>query len=48
MKDVVPGIYDVRLADKQGRVCVVHSVEVKAGKPYAFSISESDLTDCEK
>ncbi|MBV8336532.1 MAG: hypothetical protein JO358_14045 [Alphaproteobacteria bacterium] len=48
LKDVVPGIYDVRLADKQGRVCVVHNVEVQAGKPYAFSISETDLTDCEK
>ena len=48
LKDVVPGIYDVRLADKQRRVCVVHNVEVQAGKPYAFSISETDLTDCEK
>ena len=48
LKDVVPGVYDVRLADKQGRVCVVHNVEVKAGKPYAFSISESDLKDCNR
>ena len=48
LKDVVPGIYDVRLADKQGRVCVVHNVEVRAGKSYAFSISESDLTGCGK
>jgi hypothetical protein len=48
LKDVVPGIYDVRLADNYGRICVVRNVEVKAGKPYAFSISESDLTDCSK
>ena len=48
LKDVLPGVYDVRLADKQGRVCVVHNVAVKAGQPYAFSISESDLKDCPK
>jgi hypothetical protein len=46
LKDVVPGRYDVKLADKKGRVCVVRNVEVLAGKPYAFSISEKDLTDC--
>ena len=48
LKDVDPGVYDVRLADKQGRVCIVHNVEVTAGKPYAFSISESDLKDCSR
>jgi hypothetical protein len=46
LKDVVPGRYDVKLADKKGRVCVIRNVEVSAGKPYAFSISEKDLTDC--
>jgi hypothetical protein len=46
LKDVVPGPYDVKLADKKGRVRVVESVEVSAGSPYAFSISEKDLTDC--
>jgi hypothetical protein len=46
LKDVVPGPYDVKLADKKGRVCVVQNVEVLAGRPYAFSISEKDLTDC--
>jgi hypothetical protein len=46
LKDVVPGRYDVKLADKKGRICVVRNVEVFAGKPYAFSISEKDLTDC--
>ena len=48
LKDVVPGVYDVRLADKQGRVCVVHNVEVKPDKPYAFLISEGDLKDCSR
>jgi hypothetical protein len=28
------------------RICVVQNVEVLAGRPYAFSISEKDLTDC--
>ncbi len=41
-KYVVPGPYDVKLADKKA----VQNVEVLAGKPYAFSISEKDLTDC--
>jgi|SRR5271155_1259821 len=46
LKDVVPGHYDVKLVDKKGRICVVQNVEVLAGKPYAFAISEKDLTDC--
>jgi hypothetical protein len=39
LKDVVPGRYDVKLADKKGPICVVRNVEVLPGKPYAFSIS---------
>jgi hypothetical protein len=46
LKDVLPGRYDVRVTDKKGRTCVVRNVEIVAGKPYAFSISEKDLTDC--
>ena len=46
LKDVVPGRYDVKVTDKKGRTCLVPNVEVVAGKPYAFSISEKDLTDC--
>lgn len=48
LKDVAPGHYDVKLADKKGRICLVRNVEVKSGKPYAFAIGESDLTDCTK
>jgi hypothetical protein len=48
LKDVTPGRYDVKLADKNGRTCIVRNVEVKSGKPYAFSIGESDLTACSK
>ena len=46
LKDVVPGRYDVKITDKKGRTCVVRDIAVLAGKPYAFSISEKDLTDC--
>jgi hypothetical protein len=46
LKDVVPGRYDVQLVDRKGRICVVRKVEVVAGKPYAFSISDKDLTEC--
>jgi hypothetical protein len=46
LKDVVPGRYDVKVTDKKGRTCLVRNVEVVEGKPYAFSISEKELTDC--
>ncbi len=43
---ITPGHYDVKLKDKKGRSCIVKNVEVVAGKPYAFSVSDKDLTDC--
>jgi hypothetical protein len=43
---IEPGRYDVRLADKIGRACIVRDVEVKAGA--VFSIEEKQLTDCRK
>jgi hypothetical protein len=43
---VAPGRYDVRLADKRGRVCLAHNVEVRSGGSYAFSVSDKDLVDC--
>jgi hypothetical protein len=48
LKGVGPGRYDVKIADKTGRACVVSGVDVQAGRPYAFSISEADLKDCKK
>jgi hypothetical protein len=48
LKDVAPGRYDVKLADRHGRTCVVHNVDVASGKPYAFAIGDKDLTDCNK
>ncbi len=49
---IAPGRYDVRLttkpnATKPGRVCTVRGVEVRGGGKYAFSLSDSDLVDCQ-
>jgi len=43
---ISPGVYDARLKDLSGRVCVVHNLIIKAGD--IFSIEERDLTDCSK
>ena len=43
---IEPGRYDVKLADKIGRVCVVRNVEVKDGA--VFAIEEKQLTDCRR
>jgi hypothetical protein len=45
---ISPGQYDVKLADKAGRVCLVQNVDVVSGRPYAFSLSDKDLTKCTK
>jgi len=39
-----PGRYDVKLADRTGRVCVVRNIDVKASA--IFTIEEKQLTDC--
>jgi len=41
---IEPGLFDVRLADARGRVCVVRNVEIKAGA--VFAIEEKQLTEC--
>lgn len=41
-----PGHYDVRLAYRDGRACVVRNIEVKDNG--VFSIQDRDLTDCTK
>jgi hypothetical protein len=38
------GIYDAKLTDRSGRVCVVRNINVEAGK--VFSIDEKDLESC--
>ena len=41
---IAPGRYDVKLADKIGRICIVRNVEVKDSA--IFAIEEKQLTDC--
>ena len=43
---VSAGRYDVKLKDKKGRTCTVPNVELVTGRPYAFSLSDKDLTNC--
>jgi hypothetical protein len=42
---VGPGVYDVKLKDDSGRVCLVRNIDIKAGD--IFSIEENDLTSCQ-
>jgi hypothetical protein len=42
---ISPGTYDARLKDVTGRVCLVRSINIKAGD--IFSIEEKDLVSCE-
>ena len=41
---ISPGLYDARLKDVSGRVCLVRNIDIKAGD--IFSIEEKDLTSC--
>jgi len=43
---IAAGRYDVKLADKIGRVCIVRNVEVQDTK--VFTIEEKQLTECQK
>jgi hypothetical protein len=45
---LMAGQYDVKLTDANGRTCLVKDVTLQSGKPYAFSLSESDLKECSK
>jgi hypothetical protein len=39
-----PGIYDAKLTDVSGRVCLVRNLKLEAGE--IFSIEENQLTSC--
>jgi hypothetical protein len=41
---LTPGIYDVKLVDKRGRICILHHVDLT--KATSFDIRDSGLTDC--
>jgi hypothetical protein len=43
---VKSGHYDIRIADKNGRVCVAKNVDLKEGAQ--FVVRDTDLTDCNK
>ena len=44
--DTTSGRYDARLRDKTGTQCTVRNIAVREGA--VFSMSETDLTDCER
>ena len=44
--DVAPGIYDARLKDLAGRVCVARNINVQEGE--MFSIEEKDISSCDR
>ena len=43
---VPSGIYDAKLADDTGRVCIVHDIKIEIGE--IFSIEEKDLASCDR
>jgi hypothetical protein len=46
LKGVAPGRYDLKIADKSGRTCIVRGVTIETDK--VFSVEDKDLTDCTK
>jgi hypothetical protein len=43
---VPSGTDDIKLADKEGRTCMVQGVKVEAGQ--IFSIDDKELTSCNR
>ena len=46
LSGISPGRYDAEITDRGGRVCSVRGVQVKADRPYAFTIADADLRNC--
>lgn len=44
LSPIASGRYDVKLADKSGRSCLVRNVDIKSGA--VFSIGKEELTEC--
>ena len=42
--DTPPGVYDAKLVDVSGRICIVRNIKLEAGE--IFSIEEKQLTSC--
>jgi hypothetical protein len=43
---VAPGTYDAKVGYREGRVCFVRGIEIKADA--VFSVADKDLRDCNK
>lgn len=43
---ITPGVYDARLKDVSGRVCLVRNIDIKVGD--TFSVEEKDSTSCDR
>jgi hypothetical protein len=48
LKGLTSGRYDVKIADKAGRACVIRDVSLESGHAYALTLSEVELKDCKK
>jgi len=44
IKDIGRGLFDVKLIDRKGRVCIVHGVDLR--KDTTFETQDRDLKDC--
>lgn len=44
IKEVTRGVYDVKLVNRAGRMCLVRGVDL--GKDTTFEIHDQDLTNC--
>jgi hypothetical protein len=44
--DTPPGVYDAKLTDVSGRVCIVRNIKIEVGE--IFSIEEKELTSCNR
>jgi hypothetical protein len=46
IKGVSRGVFDLKLIDQAGRVCIKHGLDL--GKDTTFEIRDQDLADCRK
>lgn len=46
IKDLSPGIFDLKIVDRSGRICVKHGVDLT--KDRTFEVRDGDLSSCTK
>lgn len=44
--DAAPGRYDAKVGYRDGRICIVRGIDIRAGA--VFSITDKDLTECNR